>query len=188
VTIVLASESASRRRAMDILGLPYEIRPSRIDEKSIRENDPSRLARVLSEAKARKVAETALDAIIVAGDAVVSKDGRIYEKPVDTHEAAGFLKEFSGNTVEFVSAIAVMNSASGKVLSMVHASKILFRSLSDSEISDYIDRYDVRRFAGAFDGDGVIRFADHVSGSYNFATGVALNDLICLLREHGVQV
>ena len=38
--IVLASESASRRRAMDILGLIYEVHPSRIDEKAIREEDP----------------------------------------------------------------------------------------------------------------------------------------------------
>jgi len=173
---------------MDILGLPYEVRPSRIDEKAIRENDPSRLARVLSEAKARKVAEDAPDTIIVAGDAVVSKQGRIYEKPADTAEAFEFLREFSGNTVEFVSAVAVMNSASGRMLSTVHASKIAFRPLSDSEIADYIQRYDVRRFAGAFDGDGVIRFADHVSGSYNFATGVALNDLVTLLRQHGVEI
>ena len=34
--IVLASESPFRRRAMDMLGLAYETRPSRIDEKTIR--------------------------------------------------------------------------------------------------------------------------------------------------------
>ena len=130
--IVLASESASRRRAMDILGLAYEVRPSRIDEKAIREEDPERLACRLSEAKARTVAETNPDAVIVAGDAVVSKAGRIYEKPADAAEAFEFLSGFSG--------------------------------------------------------DAVIRFADHVSGSYNFATGVALNDLISLLRVHGVEV
>lgn len=73
--LVLASESASRRRAMDLLGVPYEVHPSRIDEKAIREDDPDRLACVLSEAKARKIAESIPDAIIVAGDTVVSKAG-----------------------------------------------------------------------------------------------------------------
>jgi predicted house-cleaning NTP pyrophosphatase (Maf/HAM1 superfamily) len=29
---VLASESPSRRRALDLLGLRYEVRPSRIDD------------------------------------------------------------------------------------------------------------------------------------------------------------
>lgn len=173
---------------MDILGLAYEVRPSRIDEKAIRERDPHRLASRLSEAKARTVAETDPDAIIVAGDAVVSKAGRIYEKPVDAVEAFKFLSGFSGEAVEFVTAISVMNSATGKLLTAVQRSEIAFRSLGDLEIADYIRRYDVLRFAGAFEGDAVIRFADHVSGSYNFATGLALNDLISLLRMHGVEI
>jgi predicted house-cleaning NTP pyrophosphatase (Maf/HAM1 superfamily) len=38
--IVLASESQSRKRALDILGLRYEIHPSAIDEKLIRDAEP----------------------------------------------------------------------------------------------------------------------------------------------------
>lgn len=173
---------------MDILGLDYEVRPSRIDEKAVREEDPERLACRLSEAKARTVAEASPEAIIVAGDAVVSKAGRIYEKPVNATEAFEFLSCFSGDAVDFVTAISVMNSATGKLQTAVQRSEILFRNLRNSEIADYIRRYDVLRFAGAFDGDAVIRFADRVSGSYNFATGLALSDLISLLRMHGVEV
>ena len=142
----------------------------------------------LSEAKARKAAETIRDAIIVAGDAVVAKSGRIYEKPVDAAKAARFLREFSGQSIEFVTGISVMNSETGKLLTAVQRSTLGFRKLGDSEIADYIRCYEVLRFAGAFDGDGVIRFADHVSGSYNFATGVALGELIALLRKHGVEI
>ena len=173
---------------MDVLGLVYEVCPSRIDEKAIRESDPERLVAALSEAKAKKVAETVHDAIIVAGDAVVAKAARIYEKPADTAEASRFLKEFSAQSVAFVTGVSVMNSATGKLTTAVHRSEIVFRALSDFEIADYVRRYDVTKFAGAFDGDGVIRFADHVRGSYNFATGVALNDLIALLRNHGIEI
>lgn len=186
--IVLASESPSRRRALDLLGLSYEVCPSGIDEGAIRDRDPERLVSRLAEAKARKVAETIRSAIIIAGDAVVFKDGAIYEKPADLAEAAGFLAEFSGHGVEFVTAIAILDSATDKLLTAVQRSEIAFRNIRDSEITDYIRRYDVLRFAGAFEGDGVIRFADRVSGSYNFATGVALNDLIALLRRHGIDI
>jgi septum formation protein len=186
--IVLASESASRRRAMDILGLPYEVFPSRIDEKAIREEDPERLACLLAEAKAREVAKSFHAAVIVAGDAVVWKSGRIYEKPVDKIEAVEFLREFSGKTVDFVTTVAVLNSASQKLLTAVQRSHLAFRKLSSKEIHDYVRRYEVTKFAGGFDGDGVIRFADRVSGSYNFATGLALNDLVSLLREHGLDI
>jgi septum formation protein len=57
--IVLASESQSRKRALDILGLAYETCPSGLDEKSIRDSDPIALVRKLAEAKARKVADSA---------------------------------------------------------------------------------------------------------------------------------
>ena len=81
--LILASESQSRKRAMDVLGLAYEIHPSAIDEKSIRDSDPRALTKKLAEAKAWKVASTVADAVVVSGDAVVTKDGRIFEKPRD---------------------------------------------------------------------------------------------------------
>ena len=94
--IVLASESPFRRRAMDMLGVPYEVCPSRIDEKTIREAGPADLTRKLAEAKAWKVARERPDAVIVSGDTVASKGAKIYEKPRDLDEAAQFLRELSG--------------------------------------------------------------------------------------------
>jgi len=54
VKVILASESQSRRRALDILGLKYEVHPSAIDEKSVRDADPAALTRKLAEAKVGK--------------------------------------------------------------------------------------------------------------------------------------
>ena len=70
--IVLASESPFRKRAMDLVGLPYETRPANIDEKTIRHDDPAELTRQLAEAKAWKIAGDFPDAVIVAGDAVAA--------------------------------------------------------------------------------------------------------------------
>lgn len=71
--LILASESPFRRRALDLIGLAYEICPSRIDEKAIRDDDPARLTQRLAEAKARQVAERYPEALIVAGDAIAVK-------------------------------------------------------------------------------------------------------------------
>ena len=79
--VVLASESQFRRRALDLFGLAYEICPSGIDEKSIRDDHPADLTRKLAEAKASKVASERPNAVVVARDAIVSKDARIYGKP-----------------------------------------------------------------------------------------------------------
>ncbi|HKM99731.1 MAG TPA: Maf family nucleotide pyrophosphatase [Candidatus Binataceae bacterium] len=186
--IVLASESISRKRALDLIGLRYEVCPSAIDEKAIRDSDPAALTRKLAEAKAWKVAPDFPDAVIISGDAVVAKGGRIYEKPRDLEQAAEFLKELSGGELEFVTSLAVLRFDNRKMLSTVEVSQILFRPLTGREIRDYISSYPVLKCAGAFEGDGVLRFAERISGSYNFLTAIPVSRLIVFLREQGVEI
>jgi septum formation protein len=186
--VVLASESQSRRRALDILGLTYEVSPSAIDEKSIRDSDPAVLTKKLAEAKAWKVASALQDAVVVSGDAVVAKDGKIFEKPRGHDEAVEFLSELSGSVFQFVTSLTVIRSDTRRMLSTVETSEIRFRQLVEREIRDYVSRYPVLRFAGAFEGDGVLRFADSVSGSYNFITALPVSRLAVFLRELGIEV
>src|SRR5689334_11052576 len=186
--IVLASESQFRRRALDLLGLAYEVRPSGIDESTIRDSNPADLTRKLAEAKARKVANECPDAVVVSGDAIVSKGDRIYEKPRSKSEAARFLRELSGSQFQFVTALTVFHSATAKMLSTVETSDISFRPLVDREIETYIGTYDVLRYAGAFESDAVLRFGERISGSYNFVTALPVSRLIVFLREQGVEI
>ena len=141
--IVLASESPFRRRALDMLSLAYEICPSEIDEKAIRDSNPTILTEKLAEAKARKVASEYPDAVVISGDAVVSKGNRIYEKPRSMEEAAQFLRELSGSKFQFVTALAVVHSPTGRMLSAVEISDISFRPLVEREIEAYINQYAV---------------------------------------------
>lgn len=186
--IVLASESPFRKRALDLLGLAYETRPSRIDEKAIRDDDPAQLTRKLAEAKARYIASENPDAVIVSGDAVAAKGNRIFEKPRNHAEAAGFLRELSGSTFQFVTALSVLHARTGKMLSTVESLNITFRPLIDREIEDYIRRYDVLSCAGAFEDDAVHLFADRISGSYNIGTALPVSRLVVFLREQGVDI
>jgi septum formation protein len=186
--IVLASESPSRRRALDILGLTYEISPSRIDEKAIRHNDARELVRLLAEAKARSKANLGPGMIVIAGDAVVSKSQKIFEKPLDLVQAQEFLHEFSGSRIEYVTAITIANSTTGKLVTDVQLSRIFFRTLRAEEIADYVRRYNVLACAGAIEADGVARFSQFISGSCNYETGFSINELVQMLRQEGVAV
>jgi septum formation protein len=186
--IVLASESLFRQRALDLIGLPYEILPSRIDEKAIRHHDPAELTRQLAEAKALAISAQCPNSVIVSGDAVAAQGSRIFEKPRDKNEAAEFLKQFSGNHFQFVTSIAVLNTETKRMLSAVETSDIFFRRLLGREIERYIDRYDVLSYAGAFENDAVLLFAERIAGSYNLGTALPPSRLIVLLREQGVEV
>ena len=186
--IVLASESPFRRRAMDMLGVAYETRPANLDEKSIRANTPAELTLKLAEAKAWKVADEIPDAVIVAGDAVATKAGKIYEKPTSLDEAAQFLEELSGGTFQFVTSLVVLRVPSRRIFSTVEISEITFRRLLDHEIQSYIRAYPVMNYAGAFEEDAVRKFGERISGSYNIGTALPVSRLIVFLREQGVEV
>ena len=125
--VVLASESQSRKRALDILGLKYEVHPSAIDEQSVRDADPAALTRKLAEAKAWRVVSAVKDAVVVSGDAVVAKDGKIFEKPRDSEEAAAFLRELSDSAFQFLTSLVVIRSDTRRLLSTVEISQIKFR-------------------------------------------------------------
>jgi len=186
--IVLASESPFRKRALDLLGLTYKTYPSKIDEQSIRDSNPQELTRKLAEAKAWKVASECPDAVVVSGDAVVWKQNKIYEKPRDLDEAAQFLRELSGSEFQFLTALAVVHSGTRRMLSTVESSDITFRELVEREIEEYIGKYEVLNYAGAFESDAVLRFAEKISGSYNFVTALPVSRLIVFLRAQGVEV
>lgn len=186
--IILASESPFRRRAMDMLGIAYETRPANLDEKSIRADTPADLTLKLAEAKAWKVADEVPDAVIVAGDAVATKAGKIYEKPTSLEEAAQFLEELSGGTFQFVTSLVVLRVPSRRIFSTVETSDITFRRLLEREIQSYIRAYPVLNYAGAFEEDAVRKFGERICGSYNIGTALPVSKLIVFLREQGVEV
>ncbi len=108
MSIVLASESPFRRRALDLIGVKYDVCPSQIDEKSIRHEDATQLTLEVAKAKAHQIAPEHPDAVIVAGDAVAAKHNRIFEKPTSLAEAAEFLRELSDGEFHFITSLCVL--------------------------------------------------------------------------------
>ena len=98
------------------------------------------------------------------------------------------MKQISGNHFQFVTSLAVLNTQTNRMLSAVESCDILFRPLLDREIERYIEIYDVLSYAGAFEHDAVLLFADRISGSYNLGTALPPSRLIVLLRQQGVTV
>ena len=185
--IILASQSLFRRKALDLLSLQYSVVPSNFDEKSIRHSDPLELAKMLSEAKALAIGKIHENSLVIAADLFVTFNNEVFEKPANNEEAIEMLRTFSGNKVEIICGLAVFNSETGKMLSATDTCAIKFRELVDSEIQDYVSRYPVTKFAGSFDSDGVIRFAEEINGT-SFQFGLPVNKLIYFLRENGVKV
>jgi predicted house-cleaning NTP pyrophosphatase (Maf/HAM1 superfamily) len=109
-----------------------------------------------------------------------------FTKPCNIAQAAQFLRELSASEFQFVTSLAVFHSRTGKMLSTVEISDIWFRQISKREIQAYIRKYAVLNYAGAFESDAVLLFAQRISGSYNFVTALPVSRLIVFLRAQGV--
>ena len=186
--VILASRSKFRRQALELLNLDYDVKPSEIDEKSIRDSDPGALARKLAEAKAEDIGGQ-LDGenLVIGGDLFVLFRGNIYEKPKTEKEAMEVLQLFSGEKVEVISGVSVFNTKTNDVESDLGRAEIVFRDISQKEIEKYVSNYPVTDLAGAFEKEGVMKFSKEVHGDLSFLTGLPLNKLIELLRKNGVN-
>ncbi|MFP3953788.1 MAG: Maf family protein [Candidatus Acetothermia bacterium] len=188
MNIVLASRSKFRRQALDLLNVDYDVIPSRVDEKSIRDKDPRALARRLAEEKAREVgARLNGRNLVIAGDLFVVFEGEVYEKPRAEEEALEMLRTFSGNEVDVVSAVAIFKADTGELESALGQSAITFRALTEGEIKDYVSEYPVLQFAGGFEKEGVLMFSREVHGDLSFFTGFPVHKLTHFLRENGLK-
>ena len=108
--------------------------------------------------------------------------------PLDLEEATRFLAEFSGNEFQFVTSLAVLHAPKRKMLCAVEISNITFRELRESEIQEYVRKYAVLNYAGAFESDAVLKFGERVSGAVNIGTALPVSRLVGMLREQGVEV
>lgn len=185
--LILASQSLFRAKALEILGLDFIKTVSNFDESSIILDDPLERAKVLAEKKAEVVAKDN-EGIIIAADLFVVKDGKVLEKPKDLEEAKEMLRSQSGSLIKTIAGLAVYNTDTKKMLSTVTHCDSKWRELSDYEIEDYISRYPVLKCAAAFEGEGLLRFAEKVEGDLSlFPLGLSIASLITFLRENGVN-
>lgn len=87
---------------------------------------------------------------IVGADTVVVLKGKILEKPKNLSEAKHMLHDLSGKTHQVVTAIALANSLTHKILVNSTTSNVTFNNLTDEMINYYVDNYKPLDKAGAY--------------------------------------
>ncbi len=143
--LVLASASPRRAELLENAGIPFIKCPVDFDEDSITEKQPSRLVRLLAEAKAEACEH---EGLVLGSDTVVALDGRIFGKPADMEEARSYLKTLSGKTHQVHTGICLRR---GNVkLSWTATSQVTFKTLDDSAINEYFSHVNPLDKAGAY--------------------------------------
>lgn len=193
MTLILASQSASRRAMLLAAGVAHDAIPARVDEAGMKEAmagaPPRNLADLLAELKAAKVSALHPDALVLGSDSlVVLADGTILDKPRDRAEAAAHLKAMSGARHDIVSA-AVLAQGGQPIWRHVDAARLHVRTLSDSFIESYLDQEwpAIAGCVGCFriEGPGVQLF-ERIAGDHFTVLGMPLLPVLGQLRTLGV--
>jgi septum formation protein len=189
-TLILASTSPYRRELLSRLGLPFDVANPLTDETPIDGEQPETMALRLSEAKARAVADHFPEALIIGSDQVATVDGQIYGKPVTYERAIEQLKTLSGKTVNFFTGLCLLNTKTNFAEIRGVATLVTFRTLSDAEIINYLQREPAYNCAGSAksEGLGIALLSSMQSDDPSALVGLPLIALCDLLRNQGVAV
>ena len=153
--LVLASSSPYRQELLQRLGIPFETISPDIDESPQPAESPEALVKRLSVEKAMAVAHCFDNHLIIGSDQVAISDGKLLTKPGNFDNAFKQLRSESGKKVCFLTGLALLNSATQQRQVDVVMTEVVFRQLSDTEITEYLLSDTPYNCAGSFRSEGL---------------------------------
>lgn len=194
MSLILASQSASRRAMLTAAGVPHEALPPGVDEESLKEGlraeglDARALADALAEMKATKLSRRHPTRLVLGCDSVVAEaDGKLLDKAASRAEAAEQLGRLRGTTHRLVSA-AVICLGGAPIWRHVDTARLTMRPFSDAFLTSYLDAEwpAIGGCVGGYrlEGRGVQLFA-RIEGSHFTILGLPLLPLLDYLRVRG---
>lgn len=170
------------------MGLSFEVVTSSVEEvREAGERVDEYVARLASE-KARQVAASRPDAVVIGADTVVWIDGTVLEKPADAQEAITMLETIAGREHTVYTGVCVVREAAGHADTTVTASKVRMLALHRADIEWYVGTGEPLDKAGAYAVQGLGGwFIESIEGSYTNVVGLPLSALFEMLRRAGVD-
>jgi len=189
-TLILASSSPYRKELLARLNLPFETMSPEIDESSLTNELPQDTALRLAQLKARKIAESYSQALVIGCDQVATLDGLQLGKPGTHENAVKQLKMMRGRTVTFHSALCLYNAETQHMQAEVVPYEVTFRELTDEQIERYLRIEEPYNCAGSAksEGLGIALIASMHGTDPNALIGLPLIKLISMLQNENVSV
>jgi len=188
--LILASTSPFRKQLLEKLHLSFSTANPQVIEDPLPNETAIQLVERLAITKAQAVCNDFTDALIIGSDQVCLNNGEILGKPGNFDNAFKQLKAASGQHVTFYTGLAVVNSKTGKVQSLVEPYEVYFRELSDEMITNYLNKEQPYNCAGSFksEGFGISLFSQFTGKDPNSLIGLPLISLIEMLEKEGLTV
>ncbi|MGK7377887.1 Maf family protein [Planococcus sp. 1R117A] len=186
--VILASASPRRKELLEGIGIGFSIIPSLKEEP-----DPSEFQTAMGYViecamqKAKDVAKTHPEAVVIGSDTVVVLDGEILRKPQNKQQAQEYLRRLSGQTHDVITAITIMKGNSEQ--SFHEMTRVTFYDLPEDWIEAYTSTDDPYDKAGAYGIQTMSGlFVRKIDGDYNTVVGLPIASLTQKLVLSGYVV
>ncbi len=175
---------------LERLGIPFESHAPEVDERPLAGEAPETLVARLARNKASAVARQFPDVIVIGSDQVAVCNSKIVGKPGNAAGAVRQLQRFSGQTVQFLTAISVLCEARQFETVDVVTTEVRFRELELDEIQRYIELDQPFDCAGSFKSEaaGIGLLSSMTSTDPTAIIGLPLIATAEALRKAGFQV
>jgi septum formation protein len=194
VRFILASGSASRKRILEAVGVPFTVIPADIDE-DLRKDDLlaggtalERVASVLADAKALHVSRAWPGALVLGADQALLFEDELVSKCADLASARALLSRLRGKAHRLTSALTLARD--GAVHWRHTTNSILhMRDFSDAFLDAYLstEGEGILGCVGCYKLEGLgSQLFDSIEGDYFSILGLPLQPLLAELREQGV--
>ena len=188
--IILASNSSIRKKILEGSGISFEVVPSEVEEEELKQslsgNNFREYCLALAKAKALDVSNKKKNAYVIGSDQICCYGEEIFSKPLTKENCFKTLSKLSGNTHYQNCGISICKNGK-EIWSHYAQAALTMKSLSDTDIRDYIDKDEPFMACGAyrFESLGKDLFLA-TKGDETTIQGLTLNPIINFLTSKKV--
>lgn len=185
--VILASSSRYRRGLLQRFLDQFETVAPGVDEAAVRHEDPQTLAALLARRKAEAVSSQYRDALLIGADQLAVLEGGVVGKPGSHPRAVEQLKAASGKTMQFLTAVCVLDPQSRRRYEHVDRTVVRFRKFDLRQVEAYLRHDEPYDCAGSFkiEGAGFVLFRSVSTEDPTALVGLPMIWLAATLRELG---
>ncbi len=187
--VILASKSPRRKELLSMITNDFEVIVSNVEEKLDKNLTPEEQAKQLSYIKAKAVFDSTADLgdrVVIGGDTIVVKDGKIFGKPKDKEDASNMIKTLKNSKHEVITGISVIYQKQGITKEIIDSdiSKVYFTDIDDDEIEKWVSSDEPYDKAGAYAAQGKFGvYFDKIEGNYYNVVGLPIHKVYKILKS-----
>jgi MAF protein len=188
--LVLASSSPFRQALLKKLHLNFSANSPDVDETVLTGESPHDLSKRLAVLKSQALVNKYPNHLIIGSDQVAMLGQQQLHKPGSPEKAFEHLKKASGKQVTFYTSVCLLDSETGQFITDVDRCVVYFRTLTEPQISRYIELDEPYNCAASFKSEamGIALFKKIEGDDPNALIGLPLIKLITMLEAFDYPV